>query len=95
MSNDELNPELLAMCKMLAEAQAARDKYGDVLSPDEEFLLEAECEAIAQKAMESDPAALKIARDALIAAVIKEFGDKEWSEEKMLEEFLKLQPARQ
>jgi hypothetical protein len=77
MSNDKLDSE---MAMMVAEAQAARDKYGEVLSSEEEFLLEAECEAIAKMAM-SEPVVFEYARLLVAAKVLEEFEDKEeWSD---------------
>jgi hypothetical protein len=97
MSNNELDSELLAICtKMVVEAEAARAKYGEVLSPEEEFLLEAECEAIAEKAMKSNPEVWELARHLIAARVLEQFGDKEeWSDEKKIEEFLKMHPKAQ
>lgn len=93
---DDTEQLALAWAKMVTEAHAARDKYGAILSPKEDFLLEAECEAIADRAMRSDPKVLELGRQAIATRIYELFGDKEeWSDEKKIEEFLKLHPKTQ
>ena len=82
----------LTIDEALTEAQAARDQYGEVLSPVEDFMLTAKCEALA-KEIEFTPEIWKTMREVL-AIRMQEFYEEKgrtegWSLERTAEEFLK------